>query len=418
MRPFLTILLVTLLVGSVSSAQRSRRLPRRPGTIPGQVVVGLAAGTPANDVAEETGTAVQGSISGLDLHLLALPDAGAESAMLALQQCPEVRFLEANYLVQSPEAAGCDLVQAPSAQPCTIAEVDSTPTIGEYVDQPAALNLSLASAQALSQGIPATVAVVDTGIDPTHSLFQGRLWSAGYDFILDRPGGIDLPDGLDNDGDGWVDEAYGHGTHVAGLIVLVNPDAKIIPLRVLDSDGHGTSFHVAQGVFEAVASGAQVINLSLSMRFPSQAVSEAIEMAQELGITVLASAGNTGQLSTLYPARNDGVVAVAAVDAADRIADFSAYGPEVDVSAPGVDLYSALPGEQWAWWSGTSMACAVASGCASLTMSVAGPDESDTVDAIQQGTIFIDPLNPGFAGLLGTGRIDAYLAALEVLDTN
>jgi len=253
--------------------------------------------------------------------------------------------------------------------------------------------------------------VVDTGLDFGHAFFAGRIHAAGYDYVLERPVAWERANGRDDDRDGFVDEAYGHGTHIAGTILLINPEARILPLRVVDSEGNGTAFAVARAIHDAVAAGADIINLSLSMTRPSAAVEAALHAADEAHVAVFSSAGNTGG-RVLYPAAGDDVVGVASVDSWDVKSSFSAFGRKVDVSAPGEGVYSALPGQRWGWWSGTSMACAVASGVGSLAVSAVGPgEEIDAGETVEDSGVDIDPLNPALHDLLGDGRVDALEAA-------
>src|SRR5262245_9888447 len=414
MRLVFTGMLLLLSQTEVTHAQRSARR-----SLSSQVIVGLQPGADVNAVLQGTEIDDCDAIPGTTIHLLQLPrglrpeqKAGAISRLRGDQN---VRFVEPNAPTGAPEAASCNMVAGPGAQPCTEAVISGQPTTQEFYDQSLITRLNVPAAQQLLTGFPSLVAVIDTGIDPTHPLFQGHLWSLGHDFVLDRPIALDRANGRDDDRDGLVDEGYGHGTHVAGIIVLVNPEARILPLRVLDSDGNGTAFDVAAAIYEAAAEGADVINLSLSMTQPSLAVTEALQLANDLGINVFAAAGNSGG-PVLYPARQPEVVGVGAVDELDRKADFSAFGPEVSVCAPGVGIFSAYPGERFAWWSGTSMACAVASGTASLTASVGADDPSVAPsEAVISSSVSIDALNPAFTGLLGNGRVDAYGAALTVL---
>jgi len=325
------------------------------------------------------------------------------------------RYAEPNRLLRSPEGQACMAPGSVSGLPCTISFYDGNPTPQKYYDQPLGPVIDLGGAQAYLTGAACLVAVIDTGIDATHPLLAEHIANPGYDFILDQVGAVDAPDGLDNDLDGLTDEATGHGTHIAGTIVLVNPDAMILPIRVLDSDGNGYSYQVAEAIYFAIGNGAQIINLSLGMSTPSQAVIDALDFAHEMEVEVYAAAGNTGKLGAQFPASYPTVLSVAAVDQNDVRASFSTYGPTVNVSAPGVDIYSSMPGNAWAWWSGTSMATAVASGVGSMLISIEGHG-GDGPEEIVDNSASIDHANPGIAHLLGSGRIDAGATISEVND--
>ncbi len=395
-----------------------------------RVVVGLAPGAAIEDLTAATGTTCLSSIPGANVHLLQLPEGvGAldkQSLLSALQLDPATTFAEPDGRLETPESASCDQGSpGVGGLPCTIAFYDGDPAPTKYYDQPAGPVIDLADAQSYLTGTPSVVAVIDTGIDPTHWLFSDNLFGFGHDFLLDLPYALDLADGLDNDFDGVADEAAGHGTHVAGTVVLVNPDALILPLRVLDSDGNGYAYDVAAAIHYAVANGADVINLSLGMTGSSTAVSQALDFAAAMEVDVYAAAGNTGAASVHFPATHPAAAAVAAVELDDSKAWFSSYGGDVDLSAPGVDIYSAMPGGAWAWWSGTSMATAVASGLASLMISASDddgddgdddPEDDGTVETMKETAVPIDAVNPGFAGQLGSGRIDAGAAAESAAD--
>jgi subtilisin family serine protease len=230
--------------------------------------------------------------------------------------------------------------------------------------------MGLAAAQTVSQGAGVLVAVLDTGIDPRHPLFAGRI-AGGKDFIDDDDDPTDVANGIDEDHDGVADGAYGHGTHVAGIIALTAPRARLLIARVLDAEGRGDVKSVAAGIRWAVGHGARVINLSLGLLTNSNAVRIAISEAQAQGIVCVAAAGNSGAEFPLeYPAANNQTIAVAAVDADDRPASFTSYGTYVDMCAPGVNIRSAYPGGGYALWSGTSMAAPAVSGTVALLLSL------------------------------------------------
>ncbi len=327
-----------------------------------------------------------------------------------------MNFIEPVRTMGTPLEPGC-AGNAQSSLPLSgsgcIAFFDGDPTPDEYFNQPALAPLDVSSLHALLVGRISTVAVIDTGIDASHPALLGRVLPFGYDFVDRDAYPMEMSNGIDDDGDGLIDEAFGHGTHIAGTIVLLNPDARILPLRVLDSDGNGTSFAVAEAIRYAVASGADVINLSLGMDETSLAVRLAIAEADAADVVVMAAAGNANTELVQFPARLQDVVAVAAVDAFDTKASFSSFGEDVELVAPGVNIYSAMPGEQYAWWSGTSMATSVASGAASLLHSLADNLYDTSGDKLLEDTsVSIEYLNPLYDDLLGDGRIDPIAAAL------
>ena len=167
---------------------------------------------------------------------------------------------------------------------------------------------------------PITVAVIDSGIDLASSLLRGALWS--------NPGEV-AGDGIDNDGNGFVDDIsgwdfvsgdaqpddlIGHGTQMAGLVLSAAANVSLMPLKVV-SQGKGGPALVAQAIDYAVANGASVLNLSLNAPKASDLVDQAVARAQAAGVTVLAAAGNNGQAAPEYPANLPGVIAVGESDA-------------------------------------------------------------------------------------------------------
>ena len=148
----------------------------------------------------------------------------------------------------------------------------------------------------------------------------------------------------------------GHGTAVADIAHMVAPAADILSVRVLDSEGIGDTFTVAQGILAATDNGANVINLSLGSDGDSSVLSDAINYATERGVAVVAASGNSGVEQVSYPAAYENVIGVSAIDAAGNFADFSNTGEGVDISAPGVGVSTAWAQDQSLDFSGTSAA--------------------------------------------------------------
>ncbi|MGB3759462.1 MAG: S8 family peptidase, partial [Rivularia sp. (in: cyanobacteria)] len=225
-------------------------------------------------------------------------------------------------------------------------------------------------------GEDVVVAVLDTGIDRNHDDLKNNIWTNSGE-IADN--------GRDDDGNGYIDDFYGwnfdgnnnstmdldgHGTHVSGTIAGENNgfgvtgiayDAQIMPVKVLDDFGSGSNNAVADGIYYAVDNGADVINLSLGGSLPNSEVEEAVKYASEQGVTVVMAAGNSSGQMPLYPARyaDRYGIAVGAIDEDKTLASFSnrAGSEELTyVTAPGVDIYSTLPDNQYESYSGTSMA--------------------------------------------------------------
>lgn len=218
-----------------------------------------------------------------------------------------------------------------------------------------------------STGAGVKVAVLDTGVDMDHPQFAGHLLP-GYDFVENDAWPDDTANGIDEDADGYFDEGSGHGTHVAGVVSIAAPQAKIIPVRVLNSDGGGSLFDIINGVVFAVDQGAQVLNFSMSSVDNSPLFASAIRYALDRRVIVIAAA--TGTTTSIgYPAAYDGVIAVGAIKTGGVITDFSMpYASQVDVFAPGELIFSTYTNGNFAWWSGSSMAAPFVAGEAALLL--------------------------------------------------
>ena len=265
----------------------------------------------------------------------------------------------------------------------------------------------------VSTGAGQVVAVLDTGVDATHPDLIGQVLP-----------GLDLVDGSS---DGGIDP-QGHGTHVAGTIAAatgngvgmsaIAPDARILPVRVLNAEGEGDMSVVAQGITWAADHGATVINMSLGGPGQLTAVSSAIAYARSKGVVVVAAAGNSRAKGNAvnYPAADAGVIAVAATDPADAYASFSNSGSYVDVAAPGVNILSTVPtGTKYGYASGTSMAAPHVAALAALVGAARPGLTPDQVEQAITGSA-VDLGAKGKDTTYGYGRIDAPAALAVVTD--
>ncbi|MBA2874563.1 S8 family serine peptidase [Thermaerobacillus caldiproteolyticus] len=211
-----------------------------------------------------------------------------------------------------------------------------------------------------------TVAVIDTGLDMKHPDLKAQLLPSYNAANPANPGVKDL-----------------HGTHVAGIIGAtanngvgahgINPNVKILPIDVFNGGAGASDYVIAQGILYAIEKGAKVINMSLGGYFNSPILEDAVKKAIDAGVTVVAAAGNDATDMYSIPASYEGVISVGATDSKNHLANFSNYGPSVDIVAPGVDVYSTVydptKGASFAELSGTSMASPVVAGVASLILS-------------------------------------------------
>lgn len=330
---------------------------------------------------------------------------------MAADLIPEMRLgtlveaAEVNPVVEYPEAERTETSM-------TFADGDSGKAA--YADQNVFGRIRSRAAWQFGRGDGVTVAILDTGVDATHPRLSGRIHPGAADLVDGDDTPEDAPDGIDSDADGDVDEAVGHGTFVAGLVLSVAPAATILPIRVLDSDGIGTVFDVLRGIELAKDKGARVVNMSLGMAGFSAILRDALEAAAG-GTILVASAGNGASVEPRQPARSQYVIGVAATDSLDQKADFSNFGGWVDMSAPGVGLVSLFPDRSFATWSGTSFAAALVSGAAAVLAS----DDLGDIGSQRLETFLLEeaePLDPVFGRLLGTGRLDVLAAARRADD--
>src|SRR5262249_29821893 len=176
----------------------------------------------------------------------------------------------------------------------------------------------------------------------------------------------------------------GHGTFVAGLIALVAPDCRIMPIKAFTPQGYSSVFLIAASIKFATDHGANIINLSCGSTEDSQLLRDAISYARAQGVLIFAAAGNEGVSNhPEYPATLiDDVVGVGAVDDQGVRASFSNYGSGVDLVAPGVKIISAYPEGNYALWNGTSFSTPLVAASAALVLAM-DADATHTRDTIE-----------------------------------
>jgi subtilisin family serine protease len=277
-------------------------------------------------------------------------------------------------------------------------------------------------------GAGVTVAVIDTGVDPTHPVLLGVLLP-GYDFTRNRTGGSErsdvtapAPDSnsaasalvnqrtvavLDQRTVAVLDNqkyaAFGHGTMTAGLVHLVAPQAKIMPLKAFHADGTAYNSDVLRAIYYAVKNGARVMNMSFNYTSYSPELDKAIRYANNNGVISVASAGNDGQKTVSYPGGFLGVIDVASTDNNDIQSTFTNYGaPPVWLAAPGEGVVTTYPWNTYAAGWGTSFSTPLTAGTVALMMGTHG-----------NCPVFLVPVGLAHADWisdpdLGFGRLDTF----------
>ncbi|WP_404335203.1 cell wall-binding repeat-containing protein [Planococcus rifietoensis] len=279
-------------------------------------------------------------------------------------------------------------------------------------------------------------AVIDTGVDYTLADLKNQMISTGYDFIND-------------DNEAFDDQ--GHGTHVSGIIAAeadndysmtgINQSTKILPVKVLDASGYGDTEQIAYGILYATDQGADIINMSLGGGY-SRVLEYAMRYANERGVTIVAASGNDGWEEVSYPASSKHAIAVGATNKLDLVSDYSSYGKDLDLVAPGTDIPSLLPDGNVTLMSGTSMAAPHVAAVAGVLKSI-NPDltpgqlenlltaSADDVEFIaedappgfEEDPFFeedfpyeMEELAPGFDLVSGWGRLNGAQAILALKD--
>jgi len=206
------------------------------------------------------------------------------------------------------------------------------------------------------------VAILDTGIDRDHEDLNDRVIAE-----------INLTESA------TTDDIYGHGTHIAGIVTAKNdndlgilglaPESRLINIKVADDKGRCQTSALTEGIIQAVDSGANVINISIELRQSTPGLEEAIDYAWKNGAVIIAAAGNDGSETPVYPACYEDCIGVTAIRENGTLAPLANHGDWVDVAAPGFNIYSTLPDNNYGYKHGTSFATAYVSGLAALLFS-------------------------------------------------
>ena len=278
-----------------------------------------------------------------------------------------------------------------------------------YVENQWAMSqIGVFNSWSVTKGNPGVlVAVLDTGIDGDHKDLEGQVVAVA-NFTVSST----------------VDDIYGHGTHIAGIIAAISdndigivgvaPECRLMNAKVADDKGRCQASTVAEAIIWAVDNGASVINISIELGEPSPELEDAINYAWNQGAIIITAAGNDGNQAPVYPAYYEKCIAVAATKPDDTLAPLSNYGDWIDVAAPGFNIYSTMPGDNYGYKTGTSFATAYVSGLAALLFDVITDNNGDgrlndeIRAAIETGCQEI-----GIVGV-GTGRINVATSITEV----
>jgi subtilisin family serine protease len=301
-----------------------------------------------------------------------------------------------------------------------------------YVYQPANQIVRTLDAQSRFgiDGTGTVVAIIDTGVDVDHPVLKAVL-VPGYDFTRNKSSANEKGDVnqstaalLDNAQPAYVNQStaalldqstaallddqryagFGHGTMTAGVVHLVAPRAKIMPLKAFGADGQGYVSDVMRAVYYATKNGAKVINMSFSFADYSPELNNAVNYATSRGVVCVGSAGNDGQQIMVYPAGLDGVMGVASTTDFDTRSTFSNYGDAlVWVAAPGEAVITTYPFGTYAAAWGTSFSTPFVAGTAALLNDVSSSVNEGKAQSAIGNAKWIDPD-------LNKGRLDVYQA--------
>jgi len=369
-----------------------------------ELIVKMKSGTDESDAVSHVrsrGAVVRKSFSDLRMMLIQIsPSDNLEDAQAALENNPDVEYVEKNYIVYA------DLNP-------------NDPRFGQQpylsvIDAPPAWNTVTGNSNVV-------MAILDTGVESSHEDISGKL----------LPGCSVLGSFTENSCGTNTEDNYGHGTGVAGTaaartnngigVAGVCWNCMILPVKVLGDSGSGTSADTVEGIMfarkYAINNPAKrvVINMSLgrdcSASGITQSEQDAINAAWSSGLLIVASAGNSGNSNLQCPAAADHVIAVSATTNSDTLASFSSYGTFVDLAAPGVSILNAVgtsnvAGSVYGFWSGTSFSAPIVSGVAGLVWSADASLTNTEVDQILRDTAE----NIGPSLYFGDGRVNADFA--------
>lgn len=304
-----------------------------------------------------------------------------------------------------------------------------------YAEQPAAQIIDLPRALntfgVTGAGI---VADIDTGVDPNHPVLKPVLLP-GYDFTRNQPGGSEMTDLNGATGsscsscsaafvdqhtaamldqhtaamlDGSQFSAFGHGTEVMGMIHMVAPTARLLPVKAFGADGSGTLSNILSGIYYAVQNHANVINMSFELSSSSHELNAAINYANSHNVVCVASSGNDGENEVVYPAGLQTVMGVASTNDFGQRSSFSNYGDQVVwVAGPGENVVTTYPFGTYSVTSGTSFTSPMVAGTVALLISLQPQMNPSAASNAIANANWIGPN-------MGHGELDVYDALASI----
>lgn len=339
-------------------------------------------------ILSELGATEFDEISQIRVKVIKVPAHALEKVKAALAHNPHINFVENNNFIE----------------PILI------PNDPSFTSEWHLTKISAPQAWDISRGAAgATIAILDSGVDPTHPDLAGKL-VGGYNFIANNTDTHDV---------------YGHGTKVAGSAAAIANngvgvagvawESTIMPLVVADSTGYATWSALASAAIWAADRGVRVMNMSFAGPSSSSTLQNAINYAWNKGALIFAGAGNSSTSTPYYPAAGQNVIAVSGTTSTDSLASFSNYGTWVDISAPAASILTTTNGGGYGSVSGTSFSGPIAAAIAAL---VIGTNPSLTNVQVEQ--ILKDNADnlgtAGFDPYFGYGRVNAYKSVLAALD--
>jgi subtilisin family serine protease len=448
MRKFLQLLLVCLALGLPLTAQTSYILTASPSTV--QSVVDQHGLTVVKELYDGTNcvmlvTSVSADIAGTETEV--------ETDLRVLGFEPEQR-------ATLPELTGltlATLTQSTTSILDTLPGRTLVPFFGSivpsnYSTQAATSIIRLGAARTATKltGF-GTVAIIDTGADLSHPALSGALVT-GYDFTRDTLGASELADLdpvvaaqlqqsttsildaqntlvlnsavailnqsttsiLDQSTTSILDSSlaeFGHGTMTAGIVHLVAPTAKIMPLKAFRADGSSNLSDIIRAIYYGADHGANVISMSFSMGQSSPGLQAAVQYALSKNVIMIASSGNDGLKTLVYPASYGGVLGIGSSTSTDLRSAFSNFGSGVvTFAAPGEGVITTFPGGNYAAGWGTSFSTPMVAGAAALVLQVRPSSKpGDVTNALSKTKQISD---------MGYGRIDLFQSLMNLVPSS